>query len=199
MGFSKKQNNQIETFKKLLLKKNQSINLFSRKNPDFQLNFLFDQAFLVGKYLSPILKQVQSPVLDIGSGNGFPGLFLAILYPKNLFCLCERSRKKSEFLKYLLSQVELSNVKVLCKNTEEIKTSFQVILSQAALPIDKMLKLLTKLLSQEGQAFLWKSCSWKKEWPAKSDFLPEIFKSYKIGALEQVLLRVKKSVNSSEV
>lgn len=131
-------------------------------------------------------------MLDIGSGNGFPGFLFAILYPETRFHLCEKSRKKSEFLKYVSSQTGLSNIKILCKNAEEIEERFKIILSQAALSLNKMLNLLEMLLSPDGQAFLWKSSSWKEEWPKNTNFLPEIFKSYKLEASEQVLLRVKK-------
>ena len=111
MQFSDTQKNQIEIFRAELLEKNKAINLFSRKNPNSQLKFLFDQDFLTGKYLSSALKQAESPVLDIGSGNGFPGLLMGILYPETLFYLCERNRKKSEFLKSVLSKAEIHNIK----------------------------------------------------------------------------------------
>ena len=193
MKLSKKQKQQIGIFKTELLEKNQSINLFSRKEPKQQLKLLFDQAFLTGQSLSLILDRVLSPVLDIGSGNGFPGLFMGILYPKTTFYLCERSRKKSEFLKNVLNQAALPNVEVFCTNAEDIKESFSVILSQAALPTSKMLKLLNRLLSSKGQAFLWKSSRWKADWPEKSLFSPEVFKTYKLGSVDQILLKVVKS------
>ena len=185
--------NQIKIFKNELLEKNKAINLFSRKNPNSQLKFLFDQDFLTGKYLSSALKQAESPVLDIGSGNGFPGLLMESYILKLCFILCERNRKKSEFLKSVLSKAEIHNIKILCQNAEEINRTFKIILSQAVLTLEKMLKLLTKLLFQKGQAFLWKSPSWEKEWPKNSIFIPEVFKSYKSGASERVLLRLIKS------
>lgn len=192
MELSEAQKNQIEVFKMELLKRNKVISLFSRKNPNSQLKLLFDQGFLTGKYLSSIFKQAKSPVLDIGSGNGFPGLFMGILYPKAVFYLCERNRKKAEFLKTISSKARIPNIRILYQSAEEINTTFEVILSQAALPVEKMLKLLTKLLSHKGQAFLWKNSSWKEEWPGNKGFIPEVFKSYKAGNTERILLKLTK-------
>ena len=193
MELSQRQNSQIALFNQLLLEKNQSINLFSRKNPDSQIEFLLVQGFMTGQALGPVLISHSSdPVLDIGSGNGFPGFLFAILFPKSLFYLCERSRKKSEFLKYVSNKAELKNVKILCQRAEDIENPFQIILSQAALPIEKMLKLLTRILAPKGQAFLWQNPSWKMEWPKTKQFTPEVFKSYKINDSEKILLKLEK-------
>ena len=183
---------QVTIFKKKLLEKNQEINLVSRKDPEKQIQFLFDQAFLTGKSLSSVFSSLKSPVLDIGSGNGFPGLCLGIFYPKNFFCLCERSRKKAEFLKYVLNSTKISNVKVECKTAEDIKDTFSVILSQAALPTARMLKLLERLLTPQGEAFLWKSSHWKKVWPEKTHFTAEAFASYQKKNSTSILLRLRK-------
>ena len=194
MELSKKQRQQIKIFKNLSLEQNQTINLFSRKSPTSQWEYLFDGSFQAGKILYPFISPLrQEPLLDIGSGNGFPGLLFSILYPEKFFYLCERNRKKAECLKWILSKADIPNAKVLCQNAEDIERSFKIILSQAALPIKRILDLLSKLLSQKGQAFLWQSSSWKTKWPKKSLFLPEVVKPHKQGNSEQVLLKVRRS------
>ena len=193
MKLSKKQKSQVSIFKTLLLEKNKSINLFSRKNSYFQIKFLFDQAFLTAEKLSFVLQSSTDPILDVGSGNGFPGLLLSILYPESSFYLCESNIKKSEFLKYTLSKTNLVNARVLCQRAEEIKKPFKIIVSQAAMPSIKMLKLLENLLAKKGQAFLWKKTSWEKDWPTKSLFISEVIPSQELEALGQVLLSVKRS------
>ena len=193
MNFTDRQKQQLEIFKKCLLEKNKALNLFSRKKPDSQLKFLFEQGKISAGFFSSILSSAPGPVLDIGSGNGFPGLFFAVLYPKSLFYLCEISRKKSEFLKYSASEIGVSNVKILCKRAETIEKKFPLIFSQAAMPTVKMLKLLPKLLAVNGQVFLWKSPSWEEEWPKNKDFVPEVFKTYKLNGQNKVLLRLKRA------
>jgi len=191
MQLSEKQKNQIKIFEKALIEKNRFINLFSKKNPQTQLKLLMDQGLLTGEALETVCKSSSNPILDIGSGNGFPGLFMAILFPKTMFFLCEKTRKKAEFLKFVSNKAGLSNTKILPQRAEEIKTIFSTVISQAALPVEKILKLLNKILEKKGQAFLWQSSNWKASWPEKTKFIPEIFKSYKINSFEKVLLRVK--------
>lgn len=187
---SKKQTKQIQIFKTQLLKTNQNINLFSRKNPENILEFLLNQSLLAGKSLQ--LRQDQSPVLDIGSGAGFPGIVFAVLFPKLCFVLCERQLKKAEFLKYILNQMEITNTKVFFGSVEDIGKSFPCVLSQAAMPLEKMLKILEKALSPKGQAFLWHSRAWKKAWPKTKKFKVQELTSYKIQNLEKVLLKIQK-------
>lgn len=195
MKLSEKQKNQIKIFKKALVEKNRFINLFSKKAPTTQLKILLDQGLLTGQALGVVFNPPGDPVLDIGSGNGFPGLLMAILFPKTKFFLCEKKRKKAEFLKFISNKADIFNTKVLPQRAEDIKITFSIIISQAALPVEKMLKLLSQILDKKGQAFLWQSSNWKAHWPETTNFTPEIFKSYRINNSEKILLRVKKLRN----
>lgn len=192
MELLKNQKEQIQTFKEILLEKNKSINLFSRKNPSLQLNILLEQGLITGGLMKTVLNSPASPILDIGSGNGFPGLLFAILYPRQSFILCESSRKKSEFLKYVLSSAKISNAEVLCQRAEDIEKRFTKILSQAAISLEKILNVLDKVLTPKGEAFLWQSSSWKDHWPETKRFRSELFKLYQIQGSEKALVRVKK-------
>ena len=132
--------------------------------------------------------------MDLGSGNGFPGLFFTVLYPEILFYLCEINRKKSEFLKYSANEMGVSNVKVLCQRAEDMKEKFSLIFSQAALPTVRILRLLPKLLSLKGDVFLWKKpFLGEEEWPKNNDFIPEVFKTYKLNGQDKVLFKAEKS------
>ena len=57
--------------------------------------------------------KIQSPVVDVGSGAGFPGLPLAIVHPTNRFILLEPRAKRAEFLQNAIADLTLSNVEVL--------------------------------------------------------------------------------------
>ena len=187
-----KQKDQLTIFKRLLKSANLRLNLFSRKNPDKQLDFLFLQGLKTAGFLSPVLSQNKSPVLDIGSGGGFPGLLFAILYPSSPFDLCEKSLKKAEFLKQVLLKARILNARVLCLNVEKVKTLYQLILSQAALPLRKMPRILKKNLSPQGKAFLWQSEQSAKLWPKTVGLKQRAFISYTAGASSRVLLEIQK-------
>lgn len=189
---SARQKKQIQIFKTELLEKNQRINLFSRKDPANQLKLLLDQGILTGGFLSPILSQSQSSVLDLGSGNGFPGLLFAIFFPQTQFILCEKNRKKAEFLKHTAVKAKISNASVLCRRAEDLESSYCMVLSQAAIPLKKMPKLLDKILSPAGQAFLWQSPNGAEHWSNNKALSLKRFKSYKIQKSEKILLQVRR-------
>ena len=186
---SLKQTEQVKVFKKELLSINPKINLFSRKEPEKQLEKLFKQAFLSFYFLAPELKKTKSSILDLGSGNGFPGLLFSVLLPKQPFVLCEGNRKKAEFLKHISQQLKLLNVKVLCQRAESLPQVFELILSQAALPLNQILQVLEPILSPKGQAFLWQSE--KKEIKSKAFFV-KTYKSYSFEGEQKTLLCLKK-------
>ena len=93
----------------------EKINLFSKKAPIQQLNLLLEQSLISCRLLAPVFKGLPGPALDLGSGNGMPGLVCAALYPQTAFILCEKSRKKAEFLKLAVFLSKIQNASVLCQ------------------------------------------------------------------------------------
>ena len=190
----KKQKEQIQNFQKGILKKNQTLNLISRKEPQKQWEFLLEQGLLSAEILKDVLKSSLGDVLDIGSGNGLPGLLFAMLFPEKQFYLCERIRKKAEFLKNLKHELALTNAHILCQSAEKLNRPFDLILSQASQPLEKMIKLLKKTLSVKGQAFLWQSEDWNQSTLAFSDIKVEVFKTYKVKSKSRLILKIKKTL-----
>ena len=216
---TKIQEQKIQKFRLATLEKNKKINLISRKNPQKQWDILLKQGLLSAQLLRPLLLKKSSPllsceqkkklqeikkkrnqekvapaILDIGSGNGFPGILFAILFPKRKFYLCERIRKKAEFLKSLKHELKLLNVKVFCLSAEDLKDTFDLVLSQASLPLERMIKLLQKVLSSKGEAFLWQSEDWNKQ-KNFSEIEIKTFKTYEANQKKKVILKIKKAVN----
>ena len=189
---TKQQDLKIQTFEKIILEKNQSINLISRKNPKKQWGLLLKQGLLSAELLSPVLNSSSEDVLDIGSGNGFPGLLFALLFPQRNFYLCERIRKKAEFLKNIKYELALTNVQILCQPAEELDPVFTLILSQASRPLEKMLRLLQQILPPQGLAFLWQGEKMNKTKSLPPCLQLEVFKSYNIQKQTKFLLKVQK-------
>ncbi|MCY4321092.1 MAG: class I SAM-dependent methyltransferase [Bdellovibrionaceae bacterium] len=214
---TKTQKQKIQKFRLSILEKNKSINLISRKNPQEQWSLLLKQGLLTAQFLkAPLLKlsssdfsfekkrnlakskKNQKAILDIGSGNGFPGILFAILFPRINFYLCERIRKKAEFLKSLKHELKLFNVKVFCLSAEDIKDNFDLVLSQASLPLEEMIKLLKKILSPQGEAFLWQAENREKK-KAFSEIEIKKFKAYEFNKKKKVILKIKKQPNDFEI
>ena len=167
------------------------INLYSR-SPQFSLEHLFTDSLIGAKALEGVFQESSHPVLDMGSGNGFPGLVCAILYPDIPFILCDRSLKKTEFLRHCVFQLNCSNVKVFCKEASLLEEKFALILSKGTASLKVMLKIFEKILDPKGKAFLWKNLETEMSWPEQSSFSGEIFKTYQVGERKRVLLRIQR-------
>ena len=69
-------------------------------------------------------------VLDVGTGGGFPGIPLAILFPKTRFTLVDSIRKKIKVVDDISSTLQLRNVKTRCDRIENIDGKFDFIVSK---------------------------------------------------------------------
>ncbi|WP_010230670.1 16S rRNA (guanine(527)-N(7))-methyltransferase RsmG [Gillisia marina] len=72
-----------------------------------------------------------SKILDVGTGGGFPGIPLAILFPESQFHLVDSIGKKIKVVDEVVSGLELKNVKTTNSRVEEIKGEFDFIVSRA--------------------------------------------------------------------
>jgi 16S rRNA (guanine527-N7)-methyltransferase len=62
---------------------------------------------------------LSSPVIDIGSGGGFPGLVIAVVRPETAMTLLEANQKKAAFLESMARELGLANVRVVCARAED--------------------------------------------------------------------------------
>lgn len=101
-------------------------------------------------------------LLDIGTGAGFPGLPLKILYPNVKLTLLEATGKKAAFLEYIAGRLELSDVTVLYKRAEdaahlpECRACFEVVTSRAVAELPVLLELALPFCRMEGQVIAMK-------------------------------------------
>ena len=126
---------------------NAMINVISRKDLDsfycnhvlhsltLGLNFNFDKI---------------NNVMDIGTGGGFPGIPLAILYPNIQFTLVDSIGKKIKVVNAVADFLELENVTAINDRFENIKNSHDVIVSRAVAPALKLVNFTRKSLTDNG-------------------------------------------------
>ena len=97
------------------------------------------------------------PVLDIGSGAGFPGLPLAIMHPLWRFVLMEPRRKRRSFLTLSCARLDLRHVEVLDGRMEESPTpTFAHVVTRATLSSPVALKQAMAWLKPKGTLLAWR-------------------------------------------
>lgn len=107
---------------------NQKINVVSRKD----IEELYLRHVLHSLGIAKIQKfQPGSTVLDVGTGGGFPGIPLAILFPETHFTLVDSIGKKIKVVEEVVEGLGLTNVTAVNSRVEEIKKRFDFIVSRA--------------------------------------------------------------------
>ncbi len=105
---------------RLLIEWNEKINLTAIKDGQA----IVIRHFLDSLSLAPYLGTAQGKhLIDIGSGAGFPGLPLKIVFPDLILTLVESVQKKADFLEMVVKQLEIRTCKVVCRRAEEIGQS----------------------------------------------------------------------------
>lgn len=148
---NERQYNQFVKFGELFRDWNSKINLVSRKD--------IDQLFLKHVLHSLGIAKVMpfadgTQILDIGTGGGFPGLPLAILYPKCHFTLVDSIGKKIMVVNELAAALHLDNVKGIHERAENIKGSYDFVVSRAVTRLNEFVPLTqNKFKSKQINAF----------------------------------------------
>lgn len=120
---------------------NQKINLISRKD----IEFLREHHILHSLAIAKVLHFAPgTEILDVGTGGGFPGIPLAILFPECRFTLIDGIGKKVMVAADIAKQIGLTNVECLHERVEEEKRQFDFVVSRAVMPLPDLVKLVRK-------------------------------------------------------
>lgn len=92
-----------------------------------------------------------SELMDVGTGGGFPGIPLAILFPECEFHLVDRIGKKITVATEVARSIGLQNVSFRHCSVEEEKRKFDFVISRAVMPLRDLLKLIRKNIKKEQQ------------------------------------------------
>lgn len=125
---------------------NAKINVISRKDIDN----LYMHHVLHSLGIAKVFKFRQgSNILDIGTGGGFPGIPLAILFPNCKFKLIDSIGKKTRVAAAVANAIGLKNVVVEHRNVIEEKNKYDFVVSRAVMNASDLVKLIRKNVSKE--------------------------------------------------
>ena len=112
----------------------------------------FGESFFAAKHM--LAQEPVKTAIDLGSGAGFPGVPFALLAPEVEVTLIESNQKKSTFLKELIYQLRLRNVKVFGGRAEKYSQSADLVMLRAVEKFGEALPLALKLVSPQGKIAL---------------------------------------------
>ncbi len=151
INLTEEQLNNLEIYKNLLQEYNQKFNLTALiKDEDIYLKHFYDSLTL-SKSLD-LTKELK--LLDIGTGAGFPGLVLKIIYPNLDITLLDSNHKKIEFLNTVISKLNLQKITCLNSRAENLDSKyieyFDVITSRAVAHLRILSELALPYLKING-------------------------------------------------
>lgn len=123
---------------------NEKINVISRKDIDNLYLHHILHSMAIAKFIS---FKDGSKIVDLGTGGGFPGIPLAILFPNCQFTLVDSINKKITVTAAVAEAINLQNVTTKTARVEELKDKFDFVVTRAVAKVDKLLPWSRKVLS----------------------------------------------------
>ncbi len=100
-------------------------------------------------YIQSQLKEGDT-IADLGSGAGFPGIVLAIMFPTHQFFLIERMSRRVDFLKNAVARTGLKNVSIISEDLKNVENKFNVVTCRAFHPLFDIVSLVKNVLAEDG-------------------------------------------------
>ncbi len=142
---STEQQSQFAALDELYHDWNTKINVISRKDIDNLYLHHVLHSLAIGKL---IRFKPETHILDFGTGGGFPGIPLAIMFPDCQFRMIDGTGKKIRVVNEVAAALNLHNVEAIHRRGEEEKDRFDFVVSRAVMPLPDMVKIVRKNVSK---------------------------------------------------
>lgn len=143
---SEEQKSQFAALYDLYVDWNSKINVISRKD----IENLYAHHVLHSLAIAKLIQFTDgTQLMDVGTGGGFPGVPLAILFPKCKFLLVDSIGKKIRVATEVATAIGLKNIQFRHCRAEEVKEKFDFVVSRAVMPLPDLVKIIKKNISKE--------------------------------------------------
>lgn len=149
--------NQLDKYYQILVEENKKYNLTAiTEEQDVYLKHFYDSLTLY-----KVIKLTDEYILDIGTGAGFPGLVLKIVFPNIKIDLLDSTTKRCQFLEQVINSLELKNINVINARAEEYAKNnreiYDIVTSRAVAPLKHLLEYSIPVLKVGGKFISLKS------------------------------------------
>ena len=180
----------LDKFYKLLIEWNKKINLTRIEDEkEVYLKHFYDSLTIV-KVVD--LNKINT-VCDVGTGAGFPGIVLKIVFPNLKITLIDSLQKRVNYLNTIIKELNLNNIEAVHARGEEYKGKFDLVTSRAVANIEKLVKYTMHLVSPSG---IFVAMKGDIDNELTEDIKRKLSKKYKITKIEKFLLPIEESKRS---
>lgn len=147
-ALTEEQKRQFAALYELYTDWNAKINVISRKD----IENLYEHHVLHSLGIAKVINfKPGTKIMDLGTGGGFPGIPLAILFPEVRFHLVDSIGKKVRVATEVAGSIGLENVTFRHARAEEEKQTFDFVVSRAVMPLGDLMKIIRKNISSKQQ------------------------------------------------
>ena len=180
----------LNKFYNLLIEWNEKINLTRiTEEKEVYLKHFYD-SLTISKVVDLSTKET---LCDVGTGAGFPGIVLKIVFPNLKITLVDSLLKRVNYLNTIISDLELENIYAIHSRGEDFKEKFDVVTARAVANIEKLLGFTMHLVNKEGMFIAMKG---NIEEEMTSEVINKINKKYQITEINKFLLPKENSNRS---
>jgi len=194
---SKKQIEKFAQLEELYLEWNSRINVISRKD----MEHFYERHVLHSLGIAKVMQfQPGAYVMDVGTGGGFPGIPLAIMFPETEFLLVDSIGKKIKVVQEVAAAADIRNVKAIQSRAEEVKQKFDFVVSRAVTTLPDFVKWVEKTIKKESKHSLPNGILYLKGGDLETELSP-LRRKYQVFSLsdyfEEAFFETKKVVHVS--
>lgn len=157
INLTKEMLDQLETYYQILVEENDKYNLTAITDEDS----VYLKHFYDSLTLSKIIDLASQSLCDIGTGAGFPGMVLKIVFPDLKVTLVDATEKKCKFLKMVIDKLNLKDIDVINERAEiyskDVRERYNIVTSRAVAPLKHLLEYSIPLVKVNGTYIAMKS------------------------------------------
>ncbi|MDG1063823.1 MAG: 16S rRNA (guanine(527)-N(7))-methyltransferase RsmG [Flavobacteriaceae bacterium] len=147
-GMSSKQLEQFAALEQLYVFWNEQINVISRRD----MEALYERHVLHSLGIAKVIAFVPGArILDVGTGGGFPGIPLAIMYPESEFVLVDSIGKKIKVVNEIVDALSLTNVRAQKCRAEAVAGSFDFVVTRAVTKMEGLVQWTQNKIESRDQ------------------------------------------------
>lgn len=154
INITKEQKKQLEYFYNILIEENKKINLTRiTDEKEVYLKHFYDSLTIVKEVDFMKIKSL----CDVGTGAGFPGIVLKIIYPNLKIVLIDSLQKRVNYLNETIKKLNLKDIIAIHTRAEDYNEKFDIVTSRAVARLDKLINWCIHLVNNEGYLIAMKA------------------------------------------